>query len=79
MRVRYAAGEIVDVDSGVFTASPIRGEGWVRCEVVCDTDNVDQSYISPLPPHLGSPLYVRPRDIGWTSLLTHKENANAAD
>jgi|694.fasta_scaffold41298_20 hypothetical protein len=79
MRVRYAAGEIVDVDSGVFTASPIRGEGWVRCEVVCDTDNVDQTYISPLPPHLGSPLYVRPRDIRGPSLLTNKENANAAD
>jgi hypothetical protein len=79
MRVRYAAGEIVDVDSGVFTASPIRGEGWVRCEVVCDTDNVDQTYISPLPPHLGSPLYVRPRDIRWPSLLTHKETTNAND
>jgi hypothetical protein len=59
----YQKGEIVYVDSGVFTASPLRGEGSRLCEVLEDSRDNGQTYVSPLWPNSGSPMYVFTRDI----------------
>lgn len=61
---QHKAGDIVLVDQGCFTASPERGKGYVRCEVLCDTEG-QQTYIVPLPPGYSgrSPMYVANRDI----------------
>lgn len=59
----YQKGEIVYVDSGVFTASPTRGKGSRLCQVLEDSRDNGQTYVSPLWPNVGSPLYVFNRDI----------------
>lgn len=60
--MRFKAGDIVLVDEGVFTASPQRGRGLVPCEVLEDS-NEHQTYIVPVPPRRGSPMYVFNKDI----------------
>jgi|688.fasta_scaffold183459_2 hypothetical protein len=62
---QFKKGEQVLVDVGVFTASPERGKGYALCEVVEDSKG-DQTYVSPLPPRSGVPLYVFNRDIKLT-------------
>lgn len=66
-------GDIVLVDRGAFIASPERGKGVIKCEVLEDSRET-QTYVVPLPPHLGSPLYVFNRDI--TIAQRAKDNTN---
>ena len=58
----FAKGETVLVDRGVFVASPWRNLGWIKCQVLEDSRDT-QTYVVPLPPHLGTPMYVFNRDI----------------
>ncbi len=58
-------GDIVLVDSGVFTASPERGKGTRKCEVLFGSSSSysgAQAYVRPLDPP-GSPMYVWNHDI----------------
>lgn len=61
----YKRGDIVLVDDGVFVASPQRGLGVVKCEVLEDSSQY-QTYIVPMLPHRGSPMYVFNKDIVGT-------------
>lgn len=60
--MRYKKGDVVLVDAGVFIASPKRGDGVVKCEVLEDSHE-QQTYVVPMLPHRGSPMYVFNRDI----------------
>ena len=54
-------GDIVLVDGGVLTASPLRGQGEaIACEVLFDSGD-SQTYVAPLT--MSSPLYVFNKDI----------------
>lgn len=59
----YEKGEIVYVDSGVFIASPDRGKGSRLCQVLEDSRSNGQTYVVPLWPNSGSPMYVFNKDI----------------
>jgi hypothetical protein len=60
--VRFVTGEVVIVDDRVLTASPQRGRGTVRCEVLADSDD-GQVFVAFLPPCQCSPMFVRGNDI----------------
>ena len=60
--MRLMKGEIVIVDDRVLTASPQRGRGTVRCEVLADSDD-GQVFVAFLPPCQCSPMFVRGNDI----------------
>jgi hypothetical protein len=51
----YKSGDVVMVDTGVFTASPQRGRGLREC-VVLEDSRRQQVYVSPRGN--GSPMYV---------------------
>jgi hypothetical protein len=63
-------GEIVIVDDCVLTASPQRGRGTVRCEVLGDSDG-GQVYVAFLPPCQSTPMFVR------DSVVLRKEVSDA--
>ena len=60
--MRLMTGEIVIVDDCVLTASPQRGRGTVRCEVLGDSDG-GQVYVAFMPPCRCSPMFVRGNDV----------------
>lgn len=65
-------GDEVLVDDGVLTASPQRGQGTVRGEVLMDSEG-GQVYVAFLPPCPSSPMFVRLKDIAAFNGLQRAE------
>lgn len=57
----FNKGEVVLVDGRVLTASPVRREYTVKCEVIEGGET--QTYVAFFPPCRSSPMYVRNSDI----------------
>ena len=60
--MKYQDGDIIVVDDGVLTASPLRGQGAVRAEVLMDSDG-PQVYVAFMWPCISSPMFVFEKDI----------------
>jgi hypothetical protein len=66
-------GDIVLVDRGVFLASPERGKGVIKCEALQDSGD-RQTYVVPLPPGTGAPIYVFNHDLSLAQLRKNNPN-----
>ena len=58
-QIQVKKGDVVMVDDGFLTASPWRGRGAVKCEVLEDS-GVSQTYVCP---ENNTPQYVFNKDI----------------